>query len=94
MTAVTLLQLYPDELGVAGDRGNVMALCCENGVELVVRTVRDGRVTMVGLELEDQRDKLPARRAARRLRRRYLVWSQRSLRAARASLAAMWKRRR
>ena len=26
MTAVTLLQLYPDELGVAGDRGNVMAL--------------------------------------------------------------------
>lgn len=24
--AVTLLQLYPDELGVAGDRGNVMAL--------------------------------------------------------------------
>ena len=25
-TAVTLLQLYPDELGAAGDRGNVMAL--------------------------------------------------------------------
>jgi CobQ-like glutamine amidotransferase family enzyme len=26
MTALTIVQLYPDELGVAGDRGNVMAL--------------------------------------------------------------------
>lgn len=26
MTVVTILQLYPDELGVAGDRGNVMAV--------------------------------------------------------------------
>lgn len=26
MTHLTLLQLYPDELGVAGDRGNVMAI--------------------------------------------------------------------
>jgi CobQ-like glutamine amidotransferase family enzyme len=26
MTALTIAQLYPDELGVAGDRGNVMAL--------------------------------------------------------------------
>lgn len=26
MTDLTLLQLYPDELGVAGDRGNVMAI--------------------------------------------------------------------
>jgi CobQ-like glutamine amidotransferase family enzyme len=26
MTSVTLVQLYPDELGVAGDRGNVLAL--------------------------------------------------------------------
>jgi CobQ-like glutamine amidotransferase family enzyme len=26
MTAVTILQLYPGELGVAGDRGNVMAI--------------------------------------------------------------------
>lgn len=26
MTAVTIVQLYPDELGVAGDRGNVLAL--------------------------------------------------------------------
>jgi cell volume regulation protein A len=87
----TLTEFMHEHLGriaVVGDRVRL------NGVELVVRTVRDGRVTMVGLELEDQRDKLPARRAARRLRRRYLVWSQRSLRAARASLAAMWKRRR
>jgi CobQ-like glutamine amidotransferase family enzyme len=26
MTSVTIVQLYPDELGVAGDRGNVLAL--------------------------------------------------------------------
>jgi CobQ-like glutamine amidotransferase family enzyme len=26
MTSITIVQLYPDELGVAGDRGNVMAL--------------------------------------------------------------------
>lgn len=30
-TMVTLLQLYPDELGVAGDRGNVMALTTRLG---------------------------------------------------------------
>jgi hypothetical protein len=36
---------------------------------------------MVGLELEDQREKLPARKAARRFRRRAAVWSVRTLRA-------------
>ncbi|MEO7123662.1 MAG: glutamine amidotransferase [Lacisediminihabitans sp.] len=38
-TTVTLLQLYPDELGVAGDRGNVMALTTRlqrGGVEVLV----------------------------------------------------------
>ncbi|HEY4162038.1 MAG TPA: potassium/proton antiporter [Dongiaceae bacterium] len=76
------------QIAVVGDRLRL------NGVELVVRSVRDGRVTMVGLELEDQRAKLPARRAARRFRRRSLVWSRRSLRALRASVSAMLKRAR
>ena len=56
---------------VVGDRVRL------GGIELVVRAVREGRVTMVGLELEDQREKLPARRAARRMRRRMIVWSRR-----------------
>jgi cell volume regulation protein A len=59
------------KFAVVGDRVRL------GGIELVVRAVREGRVTMVGLELEDQREKLPARRAARRMRRRMIVWSRR-----------------
>jgi cell volume regulation protein A len=64
------------EIAVVGDRVRIGA------VELVVRTVRDGRIVVVGLELEDQREKLPARRAARRFRRRLTVWTRRTARAA------------
>jgi cell volume regulation protein A len=73
-------------IAVVGDRVRL------NAVELVVRAVREGRVILVGLELEDQREKLPARRAVRRFRRRSYVWSRRSLRLIRASLAAMFRR--
>ncbi|MDQ7250679.1 potassium/proton antiporter [Dongia sedimenti] len=76
----TLADFMHERLGkiaVVGDRVRI------GEVELVVRAVKDGRVKTVGLELEDQREKLPARRAARRLRRRALVWSQRTLRAIR-----------
>jgi acyl-CoA synthetase (NDP forming) len=69
------------KIAVVGDRVRL------GEVELVVRAVKDGRVRMVGLELEDQREKLPARRAARRFRRRALVWSQRTLRAIRQKRA-------
>jgi len=64
-------------IAVIGDRVRL------GEVELVVRTVKDGRVQIAGLELEDQREKLPARRAARRMRRRALVWSRRGFRALR-----------
>jgi cell volume regulation protein A len=76
----TLADFMHERLGkiaVVGDRVRL------GEVELVVRSVKEGRVRTVGLELEDQREKLPARRAARRLRRRALVWSQRSWRAIR-----------
>jgi cell volume regulation protein A len=75
----TLSDFMHERLGkfaVVGDRMRV------GEIELVVRTVREGRVTMVGLELEDQREKLPARRAARRFRRRLTVWTRRTARAA------------
>ncbi|MES1152536.1 MAG: transporter associated domain-containing protein, partial [Dongia sp.] len=62
------------KIGVVGDRVRL------GEIELVVRAVKDGRVTLVGLELEDQREKLPARRAARRMRRRMTVWSRRLVR--------------
>jgi cell volume regulation protein A len=74
----TLADFMHERLGsiaVVGDRLRL------GEVELVVRTVKDGRVKMVGLELEDQRERLPARRAARRFRRRALVWSERARRA-------------
>jgi cell volume regulation protein A len=74
----TLADFMHERLGkiaVFGDRVRL------GEIELVVRAVKDGRVKLVGLELEDQREKLPARRAARRLRRRTVVWSQRTLRA-------------
>jgi cell volume regulation protein A len=64
------------EIAVVGDRVR------RGGIELVVRAVRDGRIRQVGLELEDQHDRLPARRVARRLRRRFTVWSRRSLQTA------------
>src|SRR5262249_3358646 len=64
------------EIAGGGDRVRI------GGVELVVRTVRDGRVVVVGLELEDQRERLPARRAARRFRRRLTVWTRRATRTA------------
>lgn len=42
-TTVTLLQLYPDELGVAGDRGNVMALTARlNRAGIAVSVVEHG----------------------------------------------------
>jgi cell volume regulation protein A len=63
------------KFAVIGDRLRV------GEIELVVRAVKDGRVTLVGLELEDQRAKLPARRAARRFRRRMIVWSRRFVRS-------------
>jgi cell volume regulation protein A len=77
-TGETLADFMHERLGkiaVVGDRVRL------GEVELVVRAVRDGRVKVVGLELEDQREKLPARRAARRFRRRFAVWSRRTVRA-------------
>jgi len=74
----TLADFLRERLGpiaVVGDRVRL------GEVELVVRAVKDGRVQIAGLELEDQREKLPARRAARRMRRRMLVWSRRGFRA-------------
>jgi len=74
----TLADFMHERLGkiaVVGDRVRL------GEIELVVRGVKDGRVKVVGLELEDQREKLPARRAVRRFRRRFTVWSQRTLRA-------------
>jgi cell volume regulation protein A len=74
----TLADFMHERLGkiaVVGDRVRL------GEVELVVRAVKDGRVKVVGLELEDQREKLPARRAARRLRRRFKIWSRRTVRA-------------
>ncbi|WP_349897967.1 type 1 glutamine amidotransferase [Parafrigoribacterium soli] len=53
MTTVHLLQLYPDELGVAGDRGNVMALTARlerAGIEASVSHHR------AGLSLPDDPD--------------------------------------
>ena len=76
----TLADFMHERLGkiaVVGDRIRL------GEVELVVRAVKDGRVRTVGLELEDQREKLPARKAARRFRRRAAVWSERTLRAIR-----------
>jgi cell volume regulation protein A len=80
----TLADYMHERLGkiaVVGDRVRL------GEVELVVRAVKDGRVKTVGLELEDQREKLPARRVARRFRRRAVVWSQRTLRAIRRKRA-------
>jgi cell volume regulation protein A len=74
----TLSDFMHERLGaiaVVGDRVRI------GEIELVVRAVKGGRVTLVGLELEDQRAKLPARRAARRLRRRMIVWSRRLARS-------------
>lgn len=52
-TTVTLLQLYPDELGVAGDRGNVMALTARlERAGITVSVVRHG----VGDELPTEAD--------------------------------------
>jgi cell volume regulation protein A len=62
------------EIAVIGDRVRL------GEIELVVRAIKGGRVTLVGLELEDQREKLPARRVARRFRRRMTVWSRRLVR--------------
>jgi len=76
----TLADFMHERLGkiaVVGDRIRL------GEVELVVRAVKEGRVRTVGLELEDQREKLPARKAARRFRRRAAVWSERTLRAIR-----------
>jgi potassium/hydrogen antiporter len=74
----TLADFMHERLGkiaVVGDRVRL------GEIELVVRAVKEGRVKVVGLELEDQREKLPARRAARRFRRLASIWSQRALRA-------------
>jgi len=74
----TLADFMHERLGkiaVVGDRVRL------GEIELVVRAVKEGRVKLIGLELEDQREKLPARRAARRFRRRFLIWSRRSVRA-------------
>ncbi|WP_395019748.1 potassium/proton antiporter [Dongia sp.] len=76
----TLADFMHERLGkiaVVGDRVRL------GEVELVVRSIREGRVRTVGLELEDQREKLPARKAARRLRRRVAVWSVRTFRSIR-----------
>ena len=70
----TLSDFMHERLGpyaVVGDRVRIAE------IELVVRQARNGRVTLVGLELEDQRAKLPVRRAARRMRRRMILWSRR-----------------
>lgn len=45
MSAVTIVQLYPDELGVAGDRGNVMAVrerLVRSGIAVTVTEHRVG----------------------------------------------------
>ena len=56
MTTVTIVQLYPEELGVAGDRGNVMALSSRLAsagiqVTLVQHRVGDSLSTDVDLVL-------------------------------------------
>jgi cell volume regulation protein A len=87
----TLTDFMHEKLGriaVVGDRVRL------SGVELVVRSVRDGRVVTVGLELEDHRDKLPARRTLRRLRRRGMIWSRRSLRGLNTAVSTILKRAR
>ncbi|MBL8708941.1 MAG: potassium/proton antiporter [Rhodospirillaceae bacterium] len=64
-------EVLHDELGdhvVAGDRVKF------GEIELVVREARDGRITRVGLELEDTRVHLPVTRALRKLRHPVKTW--------------------
>ncbi len=54
MSAVTIVQLYPDELGVAGDRGNVMAVrerLARSGIAVTVVEHRVGNALPASADL-------------------------------------------
>lgn len=46
MTRLRLAQLYPDQMNIYGDRGNVIALqqrCSWRGIELIVEPIHVGQ---------------------------------------------------